>query len=259
MNFIDNRPIFSLYYTQGNILTSGHKQSGNMGIIERREREKAERKELIMRYAKELILEKGAEKVSIMDIAKRAELSKATLYLYFPSKDLLFKEICDTAADKFIAHFRSKYRPGMSAIDTLRLIWGSYLELFGESYDILIIFNMKQYLAPEFPLISIDEDARSPAGSNYAFYTLLMDVLTRGISEGVFAADVNPDGVCRLFLSLFSYFFESALKQPKTERNSLLVHEEMGSLFQIILRGIAGEGQDRSLFDLPNLRKENGK
>jgi AcrR family transcriptional regulator len=226
-----------------------------MGIAERREREKAERKELIMRYAKELILEKGAEKVSIMDIAKRAELSKATLYLYFPSKDSLFKEICDTAAEKFIARFRSKYRPNMSALDTLRLIWGSYLALFGESYDILIIFNMKQYLAPEFPLLAIDRE--SSAGSNYAIYTLLVDVLTQGMAEGVFAADINPDGVCRLFLSLFSYFFESALKQPKTERNSSMVHEQMGSLFQIILRGIAKEGIDRSLLSLPQITKGN--
>jgi AcrR family transcriptional regulator len=230
-----------------------------MGIVERREREKAERKETIMRCAKELILERGVEKVGMMDIAKKAELSKATLYLYFPSKDVLFKEICDVAADRFIRYFHARFDPGLSVVDTIKLIWKSYLDLFGESDDIVVIFSMKQYIAPNFPFVPIEKDSPSPAGSNFAFYSLLVDVFSRGVREGVFSEDVNPAVVSQILLTLFSYFIENTARMPKTQKNYRMAIEELGHLFQIFLRGIAGKNANARDFDLSNLLSEDSK
>jgi AcrR family transcriptional regulator len=221
-----------------------------MGIIERREREKAKRKELIMNCAKELILEHGAEKVSMMDIARKSELSKATLYLYFPSKDHMFREICSIAAEQFIGYFSSRINPSLSGIDTLKMIWDCYLDLFGESDDMLVIFSMKKYLAPDFPFVPIEEDSPSPAGSNFAIYSLLVDVFTRGVAEGIFAHDVNPSVIAKTFITLFSFIIENAANLPKTGKNYRWAIEEMSNVFQIFLRGIAAEGTDRSHFIL---------
>src|SRR5215510_9379694 len=77
-----------------------------MGISERREREKNERRRTILKCARELILLQGVERVSMEDIAKRAELSKATVYLYFSSKEVLLNEICEEAARIFLEHIR---------------------------------------------------------------------------------------------------------------------------------------------------------
>jgi AcrR family transcriptional regulator len=221
-----------------------------MGSIERKEREKAGRKEMIMRCAKELILERGADKVSMVDIAKKAELSKATLYLYFPSKDLLFREICDIAGIQFINYFRSRQGPDLSVIDTLKLIWDCYLDLFGESDDMLVIFGMKKYLAPDFPFVPIEQDSPSPAGSNYAFYSLLVDVFTRGMAEGLFVKDINPGVISRTFITFFSYVIETAARLPKSGNDYQWAIEEMANLFQIFLRGIISEGADRSILKL---------
>lgn len=64
-----------------------------MSIDERRKREKKHRRETIIQAAKELIQEKGLDAVTMNDIAKRSELSKGTLYLYFPSRDELVYSI----------------------------------------------------------------------------------------------------------------------------------------------------------------------
>jgi AcrR family transcriptional regulator len=228
-----------------------------MGIVERREREKALRKTMIMGCAKELILEQGVENVSMMDIAKKAELSKATLYLYFPSKEHLFLEICNAAAVQFIEQFRARLRPGLTAVENIKLYWNCYLDMFGESEEIMIFFSMWQYLAPGNPFLSLADEAGSR--TIFEFYAAIRDMLGQGIAEGTFDPRTDPAMVARTLLSLFSTVIENTNKIPKDLRNNRLVIEELTGLFQIILRGIAREGLDRSLLDLPALPGKQGK
>jgi len=117
-----------------------------MGTQERREREKLERKASILRCAKALLLERGLEEVNMADIAEKAELSKGTLYIYFPGKEELLKEICVDAERKFIEHFQSRLSAGLSALELIKLYWLCYIETFGTSEDMIVIFNMKRYI-----------------------------------------------------------------------------------------------------------------
>jgi AcrR family transcriptional regulator len=56
----------------------------------RREKEKRQRRKTILRAARRLLFKQGNKPVTISDIAKKAELSKGAIYLYFSSKE----EIC---------------------------------------------------------------------------------------------------------------------------------------------------------------------
>jgi AcrR family transcriptional regulator len=219
-----------------------------MGIVERKERERGERKSLIMNCAKRLILERGAERTGMVDIAARAELSKATLYLYFHSKDELFREICNASGNQFMAAFRSRIAPGANGLDTLKHFWNSYLAMFGESEDILIIFNLKHYLTPDFPVLS-PEERGDPLIVN-EFYGILKDAIARGVGEGLFNPEINPVTVSQAILALFSNIIENAARLMESERNPKALLEELRKLFQIILKGIAREGIDPSLLTL---------
>ena len=64
-----------------------------MGIYERKSREKEYRIKQIRDSAAALFCKKGYAATTIEDIAALAEISKATIYLYFKSKDELFSEI----------------------------------------------------------------------------------------------------------------------------------------------------------------------
>jgi AcrR family transcriptional regulator len=224
-------------------------EKGQMGILERREREKAERRALIIHCTKELILDLGVENVSMMDIAKKAELSKATLYLYFPSKELLFLDICNAAAVQFIAHFRARLVPGLTAIDAIKLYWQCYLDMFGESDEMVLFFSLWQYLAPGYPFLSLEDKDRPLM--IFEFYAAIRDMIAQGITEETFEPGIDPAMIARTIISLFSTVIEDSAKLPKNARNTRFIIDEITKLFQIVIRGIARDGLDRSLLDLP--------
>lgn len=64
-----------------------------MGIRERREREKEQRRKAIRKAARKLFLTQGYEATTMPAIAGAAELAPGTLYLYFPSKQALYVEL----------------------------------------------------------------------------------------------------------------------------------------------------------------------
>ncbi|HMX57780.1 MAG TPA: TetR/AcrR family transcriptional regulator [Leptospiraceae bacterium] len=61
-----------------------------MGVQERKEREKAQRRTSILDAARQIIKEKPYDSIIMEDIANRLELSRATLYLYFKNKEEIY-------------------------------------------------------------------------------------------------------------------------------------------------------------------------
>jgi AcrR family transcriptional regulator len=61
-----------------------------MAIKDRKERDKLDRRKLIIESATKLFLKDGYEKTSIRNIADDIEYSPATIYLYFKEKDEIF-------------------------------------------------------------------------------------------------------------------------------------------------------------------------
>ena len=59
-------------------------------------RRKEARPEEILDAALDLFTEKGFSSTRMVDIAKKAGISKGTLYLYFDSKEIIFKELLTT-------------------------------------------------------------------------------------------------------------------------------------------------------------------
>jgi len=217
-----------------------------MGISERREREKAERRKMIMNSAKELILGTGVEGVSMGDIARKTELSKATLYLYFPSKDELFNELCEESAGAFIENVRPLLQEGMTGLEALKRYWTAYLEVFGRSSEMIMLFSLRRYLFPSIPLVPGGEEPKTAVRYTYMLYSLIKDLIEQGIAEESFDPATDSDMVTRTIISLFFYIVENAAKMPRNKMTSQAVIEEMRNVFQIILRGIAREGIDRS-------------
>lgn len=77
-----------------------------MGIIERKEREREEMRQLILGAAQKLFLENGFEKISIRNIADEIEYSPATIYLYFKDKNQLLYALHQQGFMKMIEEFQ---------------------------------------------------------------------------------------------------------------------------------------------------------
>jgi AcrR family transcriptional regulator len=68
-----------------------------MGVVERKQREKAHRETSILEAAKKVFLAKGLLAATIDDIAAEVELSKGTLYRYYRSKEDIMLAISEQA------------------------------------------------------------------------------------------------------------------------------------------------------------------
>jgi len=64
-----------------------------MGTVERRDREKAERRRTILAAARNIFTTEGFATATMPAIAEAAQLAPGTIYLYFPSKDSLYAEL----------------------------------------------------------------------------------------------------------------------------------------------------------------------
>jgi AcrR family transcriptional regulator len=77
-----------------------------MSIKDRREREKEELRELILKEATQMFLREGYEKTSMRKIAKRVEYSVGTLYLYYKNKDELLYAVQGVAFNHFLNYMK---------------------------------------------------------------------------------------------------------------------------------------------------------
>ncbi|MCL2192845.1 MAG: TetR/AcrR family transcriptional regulator [Treponema sp.] len=216
-----------------------------MGIAERKEREKAARRRNILACTKELIMLQGVERVSMEDIAQKAELSKATLYLYFANKEAIFNEICEESARGFLEYL-GRLSPDGTGIAAIRYLWRGYVSLFGDSDEMLIVFQVRSFLASWLP--PDPQQIKSPHIG--AIITAIHTMIEQCKAEGIFAADLNSAKAVRMMLLLFSTIVQNTARLPPEARNSPAMIREMTNTFQIIIRGFAREGIEHSRLDI---------
>jgi len=219
-----------------------------MGISERREREKEERRRAILNCARELILSQGVQRVSMEDIARKSELSKATVYLYFSSKEILLNEICEEAARGFMEHLRPFLETGATGMTAIKCFWRGYEELFGNFDEMVIIFQVRNFMNPGLPIVSLDEQRKSPNVD--AIIDSMRTIIDQCKAEGIFDPSLDSGMATRLLLSLFSIIVENAARMHAEDRKSTFIIEEMKNIFQIIVRGFAREGIDRGILSI---------
>jgi AcrR family transcriptional regulator len=90
-----------------------------LGIPERRSREKAGRRNAILKAAKNLIARYGVEGMSMNQLAESTELNKATLYLYFEDKDDLVDAVVYEGLVFLEKEHQEADRPALSGFDKL--------------------------------------------------------------------------------------------------------------------------------------------
>src|SRR4051794_38990284 len=80
-----------------------------------RERKKRQTRELIATAARRLFGERGFETVTVAEVARAADVSEATVFNYFPTKEDLFYSGLETFEEELLASIRDR-PPGESAL-----------------------------------------------------------------------------------------------------------------------------------------------
>ncbi|MGV8080746.1 MAG: TetR/AcrR family transcriptional regulator [Syntrophales bacterium] len=112
---------------------------------ERRQRDKDSRRNAILKAARKLFLEKGFKNVTVENIARKAEFSKGSIYLYFKGKEEIYTHILLVEIAKFRTKVDALFEEGGDASTILRKTADLYVDFFlaePELFRILMTFML---------------------------------------------------------------------------------------------------------------------
>jgi AcrR family transcriptional regulator len=98
-----------------------------MGVVERRERERQETRQLILDAARELFVAEGHEAVSMRKVAEKIEYSPTAIYHHFRDKQALIEELCLHDFRSLAAAFLSIGRVE-DPVERIRRIGAAYVD-----------------------------------------------------------------------------------------------------------------------------------
>jgi AcrR family transcriptional regulator len=101
-------------------------------INERRERERAQRHQLIIKAARELAETEGWESVTTRRLAERVEYSQPVLYSHFNGKDAIVSAVALDGFTELAAHLRGARLAAPEPGQALRAVCRAYLEFATE-------------------------------------------------------------------------------------------------------------------------------
>ena len=207
-----------------------------MGIQERKQRERELRRRQIMNAARKVFSCKGFAKTTMEDIAREAELSPGTLYLYFRNKDELYASLSVEVLEHLYEKLKRVYvrearNPGMR-IDYLKQTL--YAEYEVDPLILLNLFHLQssdilRNLAP--PMLTTLKNLSQKS----------LEIISKIFAEGMETRDFidkRPETLSEIMWALFSgvVLWEES---KRIIRNEDETHQPaFDTAFEIFSRGI---------------------
>jgi AcrR family transcriptional regulator len=191
-----------------------------MGITERKERQKAEMRDLILEAALRIIRDEGFAALTMRKIAEAIEYSPATIYLHFASRDDIALALVADGFAKLVAHMAPALHEEdlLARVEAIGRCYLDFAQREPETYR-LIFMEDERFAAP---IMLALKEADGNAGDT-AFGFLLdtvQELIDRGIYRPLNAKAVaallwsSLHGIAALKLSCSQYPFEGSILEP---------------------------------------------
>ncbi len=173
--------------TIGQYMTAGSGKGGAaLATRARRAREKEERRQSILRAAREALQEEGFYQITMDGIAERAEVSKGTVYLYFESKETLLASLLLEGLEALCDYLEEAFAPdrSLSADERLRRLGWAYLQFFQREpfyFRFLMAVDRGRFREAVSPEIYQEVLGASLEGLGW-----VVQAVQQGIDEGLF-------------------------------------------------------------------------
>ncbi len=151
-----------------------------MGLKERREREREDRKRQILDAARSLLFEQGLQATSVNKIATNAELGVGTIYFYFESKEEIFAALQEEGIELLHNKIKKRLVRVKHPQDRLKAIARVYLDFSRENKDYFDIINY--FLSSPGVLFSENLKGQIDQRGNRVI-SLLVSVVEAGIAS----------------------------------------------------------------------------
>ncbi len=187
-----------------------------MGTSERREREKEQRRAVIISAAEELFFTKGISNTTMDDIADKVELSKGAVYLYFKSKEELFAAIVQRGLAILHGLFTAAAQRKGNGLERLRAIGDEFYRFHREypNYFSAIFYH-------EFHAAIHDGD-ESLSAELLKDGEDMMDLTARVIQEGIADGSIRPSVDPQTTALILDGFLTGIIRMVSAEKDHLL-------------------------------------
>ncbi|HYG49395.1 MAG TPA: TetR/AcrR family transcriptional regulator [Flavobacteriales bacterium] len=163
-----------------------------MGVKERKEKEKQQRLELILKAAEQVFTVKGFETATVNDVAAEAELGKGTLYLYFTNKDDIILALGTGAIVELHALFQKTAAKHKKGLDQIRALGKAYVDFCKKNplkYKLLNFYRV-QPIQPNSHLET--PHIMGCHMHSQQLMAFLHSVITKGIDDRSISKKVDP-------------------------------------------------------------------
>jgi len=206
-----------------------------MGIIERKQREKLQRRNDILDAAEKLFFTQGFERITMDQIARKAELAKGTLYLYFKTREDLHYAIVNRALDLLGTYINKNLKLGGNGAETLLAMGRLYVN-FSKQYPgyfrAMMVFDSSKFEKVDQTETLRIFDQGSPL-------TILFEIVKRGQADGSVRNDILPAELSLILWAHVSSVLELiTLRRPLLDYLDLDADTILRRHFDISLNGV---------------------
>jgi AcrR family transcriptional regulator len=214
-----------------------------LGLEERRKRERENRKIAILKAARKLFFEKGFRQVTVENIARKAEFSKGSIYLYFNSKEEIYSQILLNDIDKFHDRVADILQGPSSAYEALIRVAEIYVDFFLNDRE---LFRMLMNFMLHNNDMNLPEDINNHIiKTTNRTISIIEQVFKYGIEKGEFPPDINlrmnRNAIWGLLNGIISLHLFTGKESGRTE----VIRSTIKSGLEIYIRGMGNSRQSQ--------------
>ncbi|MDQ2783388.1 MAG: TetR/AcrR family transcriptional regulator [Chloroflexota bacterium] len=191
-----------------------------------RERKKRKTRRLIINTAIELFAARGFDEVTLEDIAAVCDVSRGTVFNYFPYKELMILEFMDAYMSDRLAAIRAGLESGT---EPTKLLWQA--------------LDVPKDAAVQWPtflcitareLLHHEQDRADAAQRCLSYLPLVAEIIAAGQAAGSIRAENNPEGLA-LYLTEASLV---SIARNCTRLTGADLDELISNRQQVLMNGI---------------------
>jgi len=155
-----------------------------MKLMSRRERERQEHLKHILNVAGEMFAKRGFFKVTMKQIAERAEFALGTLYGFFRGKRNLYQQVIEQKVDELVTAVSGEMARETAPIVIIKRFIEAKLRFFFENLDFVHLYFVEMHGPPLYGERALSFALQDKYG---ALLKSVSGAFERGMSDGTFA------------------------------------------------------------------------
>jgi AcrR family transcriptional regulator len=187
-------------------------------LAERRQEEKDRRRAEILDAAEAVAATEGWDAMTMDQVARKARLSRALLYVYFKDKTDLMFGIDERALQLLKQRFEEAVARHQRGIDRIEAFGRAYVAVSQEFPVYFEVLSRCNLISTEQVDPATNEGRSLMCGD--AVFDLMVETLEGGIRDGSIRPDIGPPGVVAISL----WGFVHGVVQIATTKEQILAH-----------------------------------